>query len=176
MIYQFNGKAPKIDPSAYVSETAVVIGDVEIGQRCFIGPFAVIRGDSVRIVIEEESAIEDCVVVHAGGPIESVRIGKRVTVGHAATVHSTLIKDGANIGMGAVLSLFSEIGEYAVVGECALVKRRQKIPPRVVVGGVTAVQLRELEEKDIVRWEASKDSYVELAAAYLMPGNLKRLD
>ena len=176
MIYEFKGKSPKIDPSAYVSENACIVGDVEIGPRCYIGPFAVIRGDAVKIVIGEESAIEDCVVIHAGGPIDSVRIGRRVTVGHAATVHASLVDDGANIGMGAVLSLFSEIGEYAVVGECALVKKGQKIPPKVVVGGIPAKPLRSLEDKDIVLWEASKDHYVSLAAAYLAPGNLKRLD
>ena len=176
MIYQFQGKSPQIDSSAYVSETAVIIGDVEIGPRCFIGPYAVIRGDAARIVIEEESAIEDCVVIHAGGAIQSVRIGKRVTIGHAATVHSTLIEDNANIGMGAVLSLYSEIGEYAVVGECALVKKGQRIPPRVVIGGIPASVLRILEERDLATWEATKEHYVKLAAAYSTPGNLIRLD
>ena len=78
--------------------------------------------------------------------------------------------------MGAIVSLFADIGEYAVVAEGAVVKKHQAIPPRVVVGGAPAKVLRELEEKDIYAWERSKQTYIDLAARCKAPGGLKRID
>ena len=68
MIYEFESKRPKIDPSAYISDSAIVIGDVTIGARCYVGPGAVIRGDERPIYIGDESAVEDLCVIHVGGP------------------------------------------------------------------------------------------------------------
>lgn len=109
MIYEFESKRPKIDPSAYISDSAIVIGDVTIGARCYVGPGAVIRGDERPIYIGDESAVEDLCVIHVGGPdakTDGCHIGKRVTIGHGAMVHGNYIRDGANIGMGAIVSLF----------------------------------------------------------------------
>lgn len=111
MIYEFESKRPKIDPSAYISDSAIVIGDVTIGARCYVGPGAVIRGDERPIWIGDESAVEDLCVIHVGGPdakTDGCHIGKRVTIGHGAMVHGNYIRDGANIGMGAIVSLFAE--------------------------------------------------------------------
>ena len=122
MIYEFESKRPKIDPSAYISDSAIVIGDVTIGARCYVGPGAVIRGDERPIYIGDESAVEDLCVIHVGGPdakTDGCHIGKRVTIGHGAMVHGNYIRDGANIGMGAIVSLFADIGEYTVVAEGA---------------------------------------------------------
>lgn len=174
MIYEYDGKRPQIDSSAFVSDSAVIIGDVEIGADCYIGPNAVIRGDAAKIIIGEATAIEDGVLIHAGGLKQAV-IGRQVTIGHGAIVHSKCLADNANIGMGAVLSLFSEIGEYAVVGEGALVKKGQIVQPKTVVGGVPAAELRKLEQKDIAFWDTSKDIYINLARA-CNRGALKRTD
>ena len=179
MIYEFESKRPKIDSSAYISDSAIVIGDVTIGARCYVGPGAVIRGDERPIWIGDESAVEDLCVIHVGGPdakTDGCHIGKRVTIGHGAMVHGNYIRDGANIGMGAIVSLFADIGEYAVVAEGAVVKKHQTIPPRVVVGGAPAKVLRELEEKDIYAWERSKQTYIDLAARCKAPVGLKRID
>lgn len=179
MIYEFESKRPKIDSSAYISDSAIVIGDVTIGARCYVGPGAVIRGDERPIYIGDESAVEDLCVIHVGGPdakTDGCHIGKRVTIGHGAMVHGNYIRDGANIGMGAIVSLFADIGEYAVVAEGAVVKKHQAIPPRVVVGGAPAKVLRELEEKDIYAWERSKQTYIDLAARCKAPVGLKRID
>lgn len=173
MLYEYNGMSPKIDPSAFVFDTAVIIGDVRIGPRCYIGPGAVLRGDLQPIIIGEESAVEDCVVIHCGH--SSCEIGRRVTIGHCALIHGRRIADGANIGMGAIISISAEIGEYAVVAEGAVVKQGQIVPPRVVVGGTPARVLRQLEEKDIQLWEKSKDIYAKTAADCLS-GSLRRLD
>lgn len=174
MIYEYDGRCPQIDSSTFVSDSAVIIGDVEIGADCYIGPNAVIRGDAAKIVIGDATAIEDGVLIHAGG-LKRMVIGSRVTIGHGAIVHSKFLANNSNVGMGAVLSLFSEIGEYAVVGEGALVKKGQIIKPKTVVGGVPAIELRQLEQKDIAFWDASKDIYINLARA-CNKGVLKRID
>lgn len=177
MIYEFDSKRPSIHPDAYVSESAVIIGDVRIGERCYVGPGAVIRADEKPIIIDDETAVEDGVIIHAGGPgCEVCRIGKRVTIGHGAIIHGNLLSDGANIGMGAIISIYAEVGEYAVVAEGSVVKKGQKIPPKVVAGGIPAVILRELQEKDIAAWDRSKETYLELAEKCLAPGVLKRID
>lgn len=110
MLYTFGGKAPQVDPTAFVSASAELIGDVIVGPRCYIGPFAVIRADASRIVLEEEVAVEDGVIIHTGGEDPVVTISRRVTIGHGAIIHARAIGPEASIGMGAVLSLCSEIG------------------------------------------------------------------
>jgi carbonic anhydrase/acetyltransferase-like protein (isoleucine patch superfamily) len=177
VLYSFCGQKPEIDPSSYVSPEAVIIGGVEIGPRCYVGPYAVIRGDAARIVIGPECAVEDGVVIHAGGSgcSESV-IGPRVTIGHGAIVHSRRIGPSACIGMGAVVSVNSEIGEYAVIAEGAVVRRGQTIPDRVVAGGTPASVLRPLEDRDIKAWDATKDWYVGLTGKYLLDGTAVRTE
>lgn len=177
MIYEFDGKAPQIHPTAYISESATIIGEVIIEADCYVGPGAVLRADNKPIVIGEGTAVEDCVVIHAGGEdSKGTYIGKRVTIGHSAIVHSNTVADFANIGMGAITSLFSEIGEYAVVAEGAVVKQGQIVPPRVVVAGIPAKVIRVLEDKDIRSWEASKQWYVDLGTKCRIPGMLKPLN
>ena len=172
MIYEFDGKTPVIDPTAFVSESATLIGDVIVSAECYIAPNVVIRGDLSQIVIGEQTAVEDGVIIHVGR--KGCRIGKRVTLGHGAIIHGSSIADGANIGMGAILSLSSVVGEYAVVAEGAVVKQGQFVEPKTVVGGMPAKVLRTLEEKDILLWEKSKDIYVDLAKQCLN-GKLKLL-
>lgn len=177
MIYEFDGMAPKIDASAFISDTACIIGNVSIGADCYIGPGAVIRGDILPITIGDCSAVEDNVIIHVGGKTSTgCHIGKHVTIGHGAIVHGDRLEDHANVGMGAIVSMQAVIGEYAVVAEGAVVKRGQVIPPRVVVGGAPAKILRELEDRDIETWDKSNLFYVELARKCKTPGMLKRID
>lgn len=179
MIYEFEGLAPKIDPSAFISETACIIGDVTIGADCYVGPGAVIRADKrgCPVVIGDESIVEDNVVIHVGGrSSDGCHIGNNVTIGHGAIVHGDRLEDHANVGMGAIVSVQAVIGEYAVVAEGAVVKRGQVIPPKVVVGGAPAKVLRELEDRDIETWDKSNLFYVELARKCKDPAILKRLD
>ncbi|MGM9591300.1 MAG: gamma carbonic anhydrase family protein [Oscillospiraceae bacterium] len=164
MLYSFSGKSPRIDPTAFVSDSAELIGDVTVGPRCYIGPFAVIRGDAAQIVLEEEVAVEDGVIIHAGG---DSRICRRVTIGHGAIVHSRYLGPNVSIGMGAVLSLNCTVGEGSVIGESALVPQGKEIPAGMLVAGVPAKPLRELTERDIKSWQNTKDWYVRLTARYL---------
>ena len=140
MLYTFGGKAPQVDPTAFVSASAELIGDVIVGPRCYIGPFAVIRADASRIVLEEEVAVEDGVIIHTGGEDPVVTISRRVTIGHGAIIHARAIGPEASIGMGAVLSLCSEIGAGSVV--------TKDIPANVVAVGSPCRVLREISERD----------------------------
>ena len=148
MLYTFGGKAPQVDPTAFVSASAELIGDVIVGPRCYIGPYAVIRADASRIVLEEEVAVEDGVIIHTGGEDPVVTISRRVTIGHGAIIHARVIGPETSIGMGAVLSLCSEIGAGSIVAESALVPQGKIIPPETLVAGVPARPLRELTDKD----------------------------
>lgn len=160
MIYEFEGKVPKIGRLSYVHESAVIIGDVRIGERCFIAPGAVLRGDYGRIIIGDRTSIEDNVVVHAR-PGERTLIGNHVTIGHGAIVHTALIDDWAVIGMGAVISDFAHVGRWCAIGEGAVVK--DKIAEENIAVGVPAKIIGKITEKYREQWLEFKNTYVELA-------------
>lgn len=169
MLYQFDGKNPVLGKGTYVSELASVIGDVLIGDNCYIGHGAVLRGDYGQIQIGNETAIEEGVIVHAP-PGDRNQIGKRVTIGHGAIVHGKYIGDFAVIGMGAILSIWSEIAEKSIVAEGSVVKMQQKIPPHVVVAGNPAQIVRDVNPKDEEFWSYGKQLYIDLAKKYLDNG------
>jgi carbonic anhydrase/acetyltransferase-like protein (isoleucine patch superfamily) len=165
-IYAFEGRRPSIAASAYVSPSAQVIGQVMIGERCYIGHGVILRGDYGSIAIGDETAVEEGVIVHAR-PQDWTRIGRRVTLGHGAMVHNATIHDGAVIGMRAVISDYSEVGEGALVGEMALVKNGQRIPALKVAVGLPAQVIGDVEERHRAMTHWAKDLYVALAARYL---------
>ena len=166
MIYGFDGRKPQVGKETYVSETALLIGDVKIGDNCYIGHGTILRGDYGTIEIGDGTAIEEGAIIHAP-PKEACCIGKRVTVGHGAIVHAKLIGDSAVIGMGAIMSLWSEIGERSIIAEGTVIKMKQKFPSGVVVAGNPAHQIREVSSKDEKMWSWGKQIYVNLAKKYL---------
>ncbi len=173
MIYEFEGKVPEIGEGTYVHESAVVIGDVKIGKRCFIAPGSVIRGDYGTIIIGDGTAIEDNVVVHAR-PGETTRIGNHVTIGHGAIIHTPTIYDWAVIGMGAIVSDFAEVGKWAAIGEGAVVKNRQIIPDESVAVGVPAKVIGMVSDDYKKQWTDFKRIYEELAERRY-PEGLRRI-
>ena len=169
MFFSFDGRAPRAGKDSYISETAQVIGDVTIGDCCYIGHGAILRGDYGRIVIGSGSAIEEGVVIHAP-PGETNDIGGRVTIGHGAILHGRRIGEGAVIGMGAILSIRSEIGEGTIIGEGSVVPMNRVIPPRRVAVGNPAKVVREVNDEDKAFWEYAKQLYIDLAKKYLERG------
>ena len=169
MLYAFDGRKPEIGWDVYISDHAVVIGDVKIGDACYVGPGAILRGDYGRIEIGSGTAVEENVTVHA--PPERVcQIGKKVTLGHGAIIHASSIGDLAVIGMGAVLSLRAKVGERAIIAEGAVVKMNQKVPGGVVVAGNPATVVRDVSPEDEERWKKGKQLYIDLAKKYLKIG------
>ena len=133
MIKSFDGKTPMIAPTAFVSETACVIGDVEIGEHSSIWHGAVVRGDWGRIVIGKYTQIEDNAVIHG-----KVNVGDHVVVGHCAVVEGLKIGNYVLIGNGATILFDAEIGDYCIIGANAMVSAGMKIPTRSLVVGMPA--------------------------------------
>ncbi len=169
MLYRFDGKQPQVGIGTYVSQLAHIIGDVVIGDQCYIGHGAIVRGDYGRIVIGSGTAVEEGVIIHAP-PGDTAAIGRRVTVGHGAILHGRSIGDLAVIGMGALASLFSQVGERSIVAEGSVVKLNQEIPDNVVAAGNPARVVRPVSEQDEEMWAYGKQVYIDLAAKYLRQG------
>jgi carbonic anhydrase/acetyltransferase-like protein (isoleucine patch superfamily) len=169
MIFEFDGRRPLIGNETYVSETATVIGEVVIGDNCYIGHGAILRGDYGRIEIGAGTAVEEGVIIHAP-PGETNRIGSRVTIGHGAIIHGKSIGDNVVIGMGAIISIRSEIGEDTIIAEGCVVKMNQTIPSSVVVAGNPGRIVREKSPKDHESWDWVKQLYIDLAKKYLEKG------
>jgi carbonic anhydrase/acetyltransferase-like protein (isoleucine patch superfamily) len=169
MLYRFDGKQPAVGKDSYVSDLATVIGDVVIGVNCYIGHGAILRVDYGRIEIGDYTAVEEGAIIHAP-PGDTNRIGTRVTIGHGAVIHGKYIGNQAVIGMGSILSIWSEIGERTIIAEGSVVKLRQKIPPKVIAAGNPAQIVRELNAKDEEFWNWGKQLYVDLARKYLDEG------
>ena len=174
-IYALGDKVPQIAESAYIHPQASVIGDVQIGERVFVAPMASIRGDYGRIEIGDESNVQDGVVIHSHHSFIT-KIGKRVNIGHNATLHSEYVADGASVGIGAVLMLGSKVAEGAMIGNCALLRPKTVTEPHKIYAGVPAKLLREIRENDPARMmiEEFLDRYVENTLRY--PSGLRRID
>jgi carbonic anhydrase/acetyltransferase-like protein (isoleucine patch superfamily) len=145
MIKAFDGKIPKIADSAFVSESAYVIGDVEIGENSGVWPGAVIRGDVGSIRIGKNCQIEDNSVVHAGGTIE---IGDNVVIGHSAVVHGLKIGSNVLVGNNATILDFGEVGDNCLIAANSMVATAQKIPSNSFVVGVPA-EIKQSSPEDI---------------------------
>jgi carbonic anhydrase/acetyltransferase-like protein (isoleucine patch superfamily) len=166
MMRSFRNRKPQIGKDTYVSENALLIGDVRIGENCYIGHGAILRGDYGSIEIGNGTAVEEGVIIHAP-PDQTCRIGKKVTIGHGAVIHSSTIDDMAVIGMGSVLSIFSEVGKESIVAEGSTVKMWQTIPSGIVVRGNPAKVVRNVTGTDKELWNQGKQLYIDLAREYL---------
>lgn len=164
-IYHINERKPQIDETAWIAPSAEIIGDVRIGKYCYVGWGAILRGDYGTIIIGDETAVEEGVIIHAR-PLGITQFGKRVTIGHGALIHNATVKDGALIGMRATVSDFAEIGEWALVAEGALVVRKQIVPPHKIYAGIPAKEIGDVKEHNRQEWELAKQIYVDLAKRY----------
>src|SRR5437870_5453776 len=162
-VYSIDGITPVVDPSAYVHPSAVLIGDVIVGERAYIGPCACLRGDFGRIVVESGANIQDTCMLH-GFPGKDTVVGAEVTVGHGAVLHGCVIGRGALIGMNCVVNDNAEVGEDAVVAALAFVRAEAKIPPRALVAGIPARVLRELSDQEVGWKRDNMHLYQQLAA------------
>jgi len=166
MIKSFEGKTPAIGDGSYVHPSADVFGNVRIGSSCWIGPGARLRGDYGRIVVGDNTSVEDNCVIHAR-PDEQTTIGNWVTIGHGAIVHNATIHDWALLGMGSIISDWALVGEWAVIAEGAVVRQRQEIPSRRIAVGTPARLLdKPVTDQFIADWTQFKGVYVDLARRY----------
>lgn len=171
MIRPFKGVTPTIDASAYVDESAQVIGDVQIGAESSVWMNVVLRGDVNHIRIGKRTNIQDLTMVHVMRDTHPTLIGDDVTVGHSAVVHGTTIEDRVLIGMGAVLLNGVHIEPDCVIAAGTLITEGTRIPARSLVMGRPGTVRRQLTDEEVaeIRWYA--DNYVAYRLDYA--GSLK---
>ncbi|HSV95721.1 MAG TPA: gamma carbonic anhydrase family protein [Spirochaetota bacterium] len=162
-VYAFDGKKPVIGKGTWIAPNAYVIGDVRIGDRCYIGFGAVIRGDFGRIEIGDECAIEEGVVIH--GPTQTL-IGNRVIAGHMAMIHNATIRDCALIGMQAMICDNCVIGEWAIVAEKSMVLKNMTLPGKKIYRGIPAAEVADLQQRHYDYLSFGQLAYVDLAEKY----------
>jgi carbonic anhydrase/acetyltransferase-like protein (isoleucine patch superfamily) len=145
-IYEFEGKRPRIDPTAFVYPEATIIGDVVIGKECYIGPGARLRGDWGAMVIGDLSNIQENCIIHTAPDITTV-LGKRSHIGHGAILHGPTLEDRVIVGMGAIVMDDVKIGTGSYIGAGALVTAGTVIPPKRLFFGVPAKDHGEIDEE-----------------------------
>ncbi len=163
-------REPQVGQSVYIARTAVVVGDVTLGDHSSVWYGAVLRGDINRIVVGHHSNVQDNAVLHLADEFPCL-VGNWVTIGHSATVHACTVEDECLIGMGATVLDGAVIGAQSLVGANALVTPGTRIPPGSLVVGAPAVVKRALTpaERDGLRHWA--DKYV-VNGAYCLKHNL----
>ncbi|MCD3219785.1 gamma carbonic anhydrase [Mammaliicoccus sciuri] len=165
MIKSFKGQKPQIDQSSYIADNATLIGDITIGPKSSIWFNSVIRGDVAPTIIGEGVNIQDLCCLHQS-PNQPLIIEDFVTVGHKVTLHSSIIRKHALIGMDSTILDGAEIGEYAFIGAGSLVPPGKKIPPHTLAFGRPAKVIRELTEDDYNELKRINASYIEKAEIY----------
>jgi phenylacetic acid degradation protein len=173
-LYEFEKKSPKIGKDSYIFPTADLIGDVEVGEGCFVGPGARLRADCGTIKIGHRSNIQDNCIIHTRSG-ETCLIGNGVTIGHGAIVHGATIEDNVVIGMGAIISDYVVVGEGTLIGEGAVVKNHMIVPKRKVLVGVPAKVISDISQEQYDFWIESRKSYEEFATFRYLK-NLRRVD
>ena len=168
---QFYARARQMDTplaeSAFISQGAHVIGNVEIGENAGVWPGVVIRADFASIKIGSQTIIEDNSVVHCGEPME---IGDNVIVGHSAVVHGRKIGNNTLIGNHATVLDETEIGNFCVIGAGSLVSRGMQVRDRSLVFGVPAKILGEVDPRQLERLEMGNVFYQEKFELYRAAG------
>jgi carbonic anhydrase/acetyltransferase-like protein (isoleucine patch superfamily) len=167
MIRTYQGVRPKIAESAFVEETAAVIGDVVIGEDSSVWFNTVIRGDVHFIRIGNRTNIQDLCVIHVSRDTYSTVLGDDVTVGHHVVLHGCIINDRVLIGMGAIIMDGAVIGEDCVVGAGALVTEQTVVPPKSLILGSPAKVKRAVTDKELAWIKESAHNYVRYAKQYL---------
>ena len=163
--YEFEGVRPVVDPTAFVHPTAILIGDVIIGARCFVGPGASLRGDIGRLVVKAGANVQDNCIVHSF-PGKDVVVGENGHVGHGAVLHGCTVGRDAMIGMNAVVMDGAVIGAQSMVGAMSFVKAGTDVPPRSLVAGVPAQVLRTLRDDEIAWKTRGTEIYQHLGVRY----------
>ena len=167
MLRPFRGVLPRVHPTAFIDDSAQVIGDVEIGEESSVWMSAVIRGDVHRIRVGKRTNLQDGTVVHVMNQTHPTTIGDNVTVGHAAVLHGCTIEDLCLIGMGAILLNGCHIGTGSIVAAGTLVVEDMIVPPGSLVMGSPGKVKRPLAPAEIESIQAYADRYVGYRLHYM---------
>ena len=170
--YELDGVAPQVDASAWVADSAQVIGDVHLAASSSVWFGAVLRGDNDPIKVGEGSNIQDGSMLHTdkGKPLD---IGRHVTIGHNVILHGCTIGDESLIGMGAIVLNGAKIGKHCLVGAGALVTENKEFPDGSLIVGNPAKVVRSLTDEQIAGLKRSAEGY--MANAKRFKSGLRKL-
>jgi carbonic anhydrase/acetyltransferase-like protein (isoleucine patch superfamily) len=166
MIRPFRDKRPQIHPTAFIEESAQIIGDVWIGEESSVWFNAVLRGDVFYIRIGERTNIQDGTVIHVANGTHATILEDEVTVGHNATLHGCYIERGCLIGIGAIVMDGVRVGASSLVAAGALLSPGTQIPPRSLVMGAPARVKRPLTDEEVAGLNVFWQNYTELKKIY----------
>ena len=162
LVRTVNGLTPRMGRDCFLAETAVVIGDVVLGDQCSVWYNAVVRGDVNSIRMGDRVNVQDNATLHCTYQRASLAIGNDVSIGHNAIVHGCTIHDKVLIGMGAIVMDHAVIGEGSVIAAGAVVLEGTDVPPGSLMAGVPARRIRDVGE------DLSKNEIERIARNYLM--------
>ena len=164
-IYELDGVAPQMAASAWVADSAQVMGNVVLGEDASVWFGAVVRGDTDSITVGAGSNIQDASVLHAdlGQPLV---VGERVTVGHQVMLHGCTIGDESLIGIGAIVLNGAKIGKNCLVGAGALVTEGKEFPDGSMIVGAPAKAIRQLSPEHIEGLRQSAQHYIDNARMF----------
>lgn len=165
-LIELDGVAPTIGRDVWLAPTAVLIGDVRIGDRANVWFGAVLRGDFSHIEVGEETSVQDNAVLHCAPDLPTV-VGNRVTVGHGALLEGCVVEDGALVGMGAIVLQHARVGAGAMLAAGAVLPERQAVAPRVLAAGVPAREKKPLSGAAEHWTRIAADDYQQLRRRYL---------
>lgn len=164
-VYRLDDLEPRIAPSAWVADSAQVIGDVVLGENASVWFGAVLRGDTATLTIGRNSNVQDNSVLHADPGVPTT-IGENVTVGHQVMLHGCTVGDGSLIGIGAVVLNGAKIGRNCLVGAGALVTEGKEFPDGAMILGSPARVAKIMTPEQIEKMQRGAANYVNNAKRY----------
>lgn len=167
MLRAYRGITPRVHQTAFIDDSAQVIGDVEIGEESSIWMCVVIRGDVHRIRIGRRSNVQDGTIVHVMKDTHPTTIGDDVTIGHGAIVHGCTVEDRCLVGMGAILLNGVTVGSGSIVAAGTLLPEGTQVPPRSLVMGSPGKVRRTLSDADLDEIQMYADRYVAYRLDYM---------
>lgn len=167
MIRSHRGRLPRVHRTAFIDDSAQVIGDVEIGEESSVWMAVVIRGDVNSIRIGRRTNVQDGTVVHVMTRTHPTTLGDNVTVGHGAIVHGCTIEDQCLIGIGAILLNGAHVGTGSIVAAGSLLVEGMQVPPRSLVLGSPGKVKRTLTDAEVADIQSYADRYVGYRLDYM---------
>lgn len=169
-ILQLDGRAPRIGEGVFLAPTAVLIGDVTVGENSSVWFGAVLRGDLSRIEVGARCSIQDNAVLHCTVGLPTI-VGDGVTVGHGALLEGCAIEDEAVIGMGAVVLQHARVGARSVIAAGGVVAERMQVAPGMLAAGVPVAEKKPLSGSAARKSEGAIEHYEQLRRRYLEQGH-----